>query len=572
METKKPEQGHSELVKECRRRLVYLKQQRTTWDTHWKEVRDHIFPWAGCWLDADRRNDGGKKADPIVSTGREALTTLAAGMQGGLTPRSERWFGLRLGMDGKDDNEQPTKAWLDRCTSLILDILAQSNFYHVSSQMYEDLGLFGTACLYMEPHYRTVMTFRHVSVGEYWLDQDWHGQVDTVFREFVESAANLVAEFGEDNVSQRVRDMASKPETRGEGVTIVHAVFPRKDARDGSKDPRFKRFASVYFESDGSDLDKPLRVSGYDALPYMVVRWSVQGSSVYGHAPAMYALADVKQAKDMLVDVADMVGMIARPPLQGPDTLEDVNISIDPGSVTLYPSTGGSAGLSPIIGYQADAMKVYQVVQEVQNNIRNAFHYQTFMLFTGDESKSMTATEILERKQVRLMQLGPVLERLQTELLAPIIDSVFDRCHAVGILPEVPDTVEQGAPIDIRYTSALARAADLARVTNISQFLSTILPMAQLPGVLDNVDFDATVRALADHLDVPPTLLRKQADVDAMRRREAEAQAQAQQAMAMQQAAQTADTAAGAAQKMGSVSMDENSAYNQLMSALGGTA
>jgi hypothetical protein len=572
MENRKPEQDHSTLVKECRRRLAYLKQQRTTWDTHWKEVRDHIFPWAGSWLDSDQKNDGGKKTDPIVSTGREALGTLAAGMQGGLTPRSERWFGLRLGMDGQDDSDQPTKAWLDRCTSLILDILAQSNFYHVSSQMYEDLGLFGTACLYMEPYYKTVMTFRHVSVGEYWLDQDWHGQVDTVFREFVESAANLVAEFGEDRVSQRVRDMAAKPETRGEGVTVVHAVFPRKDAREGSKDPRLKKFASVYYEADGSDLDKPLRVSGYDALPYMVVRWSVQGSNVYGHSPAMYALADVKQAKDMLIDVADMVGMIARPPLQGPDTLADTPISIDPGSVLLYPSTGGSAGLAPIIGYQADAMKVYQVVQEVQNNIRNAFHYQTFMLFTGDESKSMTATEILERKQVRLMQLGPVLERLQTELLAPIIDSTFDRCFEVGILPEVPDTVPQGSPIDIRYTSALARAADLARVTNISQFLSTILPMAQLPGVLDNVDFDATVRSLADHLDVPPTLLRKQADVDALRRREAEAQAQAEQAMTMQQAAQTADTAAGAAQKMGSVSMDENSAYNQLMSALGGTA
>ena len=139
-------------------------------------------------------------------------------------------------------------------------------------------------------------------------------------------------------------------------------------------------------------------------------------------------------------------------------------------------------------------------------------------------------------------------------------------------LPDVPGTVPQGMPIDIRYTSALARAADLARVTNISQFLSTILPIAQLPGVLDNVDFDATVRTLADHLDVPPAILRRKEDVETMRRQQAEAQAQAEQAMAMQQTAQTADTAAAAAQKMGSVSMDENSAYNQLMSALGGTA
>ena len=557
------------IVKYCRRRLAYLKSERTSWDAHWKEVRDAIFPWAGNWLDTDNPNDGKKRNDPIVSTGREALGTLAAGMQGGLTPRNERWFGLRLAGE-KQEVAQPVQAWLDNCTTLILDILAKSNFYHVSSQLYEDLGLFGTACMYMEPYYETVLTFRHVSVGEYWLDQNWHGKIDTVYREFTTSARALVDEFGAENCSVNVRNLAADPGTEGRAVTVVHAVFPRKEAVQGSPDPRRMKFASVYFEADGGEA--ALRVSGYPELPYMVCRWSVHGQDVYGHSPAMYALADVAQAKDMLIDVADMVGKIARPPLQGPDTLEGVNISIDPGSVVLYPATGGSAGLTPIMNYQADAMKVYQVVQEVQNAIRNAFHFQTFMLFTGDESKSMTATEILERKQVRLMQLGPVLERLQTELFSPLIEQAFDRSYQVDILPMAPEEAAEGESIDIRYTSALARAADLARVTNISQFLNTILPMAQLPGVLDNVDFDATVRTLADHLDVPPTILRKKEDVEAMRRQQAEAQAQAQQAMAMQQAAQTADTAAGAAQKMGSVSMDENSAYNQLMSALGGTA
>lgn len=558
------------LVKHCRRRLAYLKTERSSWDVHWKQVRDQIFPWAGNWLDTDQPNDGKKRNDPIVSTGREALSTLAAGMQGGLTPRNERWFGLRLARE-QAEAVQPVEAWLDLCTSLILDILAKSNFYHVSSQLYEDLGLFGTACMYMEPYYETVLTFRHVSVGEYWLDQNWHGKIDTVYREFTTSARALVDEFGEDAVSVNVRNLAADPSTEGKAVTVVHAVFPRRDAVEGSKDPRRMKFASVYYEAAGDDC--ALRVSGFPALPYMVCRWSVHGQDVYGHSPAMYALADVLQAKDMLIDVADMVGMIARPPLQGPESLADVNISIDPGSIVLYPTTmGGNAGLTPILGYQADAMKVYSVVQEVQNAIRSAFHYQTFMLFTGDESKSMTATEILERKQVRLMQLGPVLERLQTELFSPLIEQAFDRAFDVDILPQAPEEAQAGENIDIRYTSALARAADLARVTNISQFLGTIMPMAQLPGVLDNVDFDATVRTLADHLDVPPTILRKKEDVEAMRRQQAEAKAQAQQAMAQQQMAQTADTAAAAAQKMGSVSMDENSAYNQLMSALGGTA
>lgn len=298
----------------------------------------------------------------------------------------------------------------------------------------------------------------------------------------------------------------------------------------------------------------------------------------------MYALADIKQARDMLIDMADMVGNIARPPMQGPDSLDNTELTLDSGSLTLIPRGEFAAGarIEPIIGYQADAMKVYQVIQEVQNNIRNAFFYQVFMMFSGDESKSMTATEVLERKQVRLTQLGPVLERLQTELFGPLIDIIFERCSDVGILPEVPDGMKGGEQIDVQYKSALAKASDYSRVTNMQQFLSVCMNLSQIPGLLDNIDIDSTVRALAENLDVPPELIRDQKDVDAIRQAQQEQMEQQQQMAAMQQIAQTADTGAGAVEKlsgagaamagMGGGSMPGNDAYSQLMGALGGAS
>ena len=563
----------AQILKDCRRRLALLKQDRTSWDTHWKELRDTIFPWAGNWLDTDTQNDGRKRVDPIVSAGREALMTLAAGMQGGLTPRSERWFGLTMEHTRQEDpkmrHDQQTDAWLDQCTTLILDILAASNFYHASAQMYEDLGLFGTSVMYVEPDYDTVVTFRHLSVGEYWLADDWKGRADTLFREFQMTARNIVREFGEENCTDQLRRTAeTQPDKL---VTIVHGVYPRKGGDGDSDDPMRMAWASVYFEKDAPQ-GHVLRISGFKQFPFLVTRWSVHGEDVYGHSPAMYALADVKQAKDMLIDVMDMVGNIARPPLQGPDTLNNTDVTMDPGELTLIPSSVYAAGarIEPIIGYQADAMKVYQVVQEVQNNIRNAFYYQVFMMFTGDESKSMTATEILERKQVRLTQLGPVLERLQTELFGPLIDIIFARCEEVGILPPPPDTVEAGDRIDVQYKSALAKASDYSRVTNMQQFLSVCMNLAQIPGLLDNLDIDSTVRTLAEHLDVPPEMLRDKKDVEAMRQQQQEQQQAAEQMAMMHAGAQTADSAAGAAQKMGSVNMDDNSAYTQLIGALGG--
>jgi hypothetical protein len=566
-------QDVAQILKDCRRRLTLLKQERTSWDTHWKELRDTIFPWAGNWLDTDKQNDGQKRVDPIVSAGREALMTLAAGMQGGLTPRSERWFGLAMEHKQQEDPrrkyDQQTEAWLDQCTTLILDILAASNFYHASAQMYEDLGLFGTSVMYVEPDYDTVVTFRHLSVGEYYLADNWKGRADTLFREFQMTARNIVKEFGEENCTDQLKRMADQQPDKL--VTLVHAVYPRKGGSETADDPMRMAWASVYFEQDAPE-GKVLRISGFKQFPFLVTRWSVHGEDVYGHSPAMYALADIKQAKDMLIDVMDMVGNIARPPLQGPDSLDNTDVVMDPGSLTLIPRGEFATGarIEPIIGYQADAMKVYQVVQEVQNNIRNAFYYQVFMMFTGDESKNMTATEILERKQVRLTQLGPVLERLQTEMFGPLIDIIFDRCNEVGILPMMPDTVEPGDRIDVQYKSALAKASDYSRVTNIQQFLGVCMNLAQIPGMLDNVDIDSTVRTLAAHLDIPPEMLRDQKDVDAMRQQQQQQQQAAEQMAMMQQGAQTMDSAAGAAAKMGSVDMDKNSAYAQLMSALGG--
>lgn len=255
MAERKPTQDIGAELKECRRRLTFLKSERASWDTHWKELRDSIFPWAGNWLDTDNQNNGEKKTDPIVSVGREALQTLAAGMQGGLTPRSERWFGLVMSHSDKTKHDQPTELWLDRCTTLILDILAASNFYHASAQMYEDLGLFGTSVMYVEPDFKTVVTFRHLSVGEYYIADDWKGRADTIYREFEMSARNLIEEFGEENVSEPVKAIAkSRPDER---VKVIHAVYPRKDGEEGSVNPLRMPYASIYFEAATTIRQRP---------------------------------------------------------------------------------------------------------------------------------------------------------------------------------------------------------------------------------------------------------------------------------------------------------------------------
>ena len=554
-------------LKEIRRRLSRLRQDRSTWDAHWKDLRDHVLPWSGNFAsEGERPNDGGKRADPIESAGREALRVMSAGMQGGLTPRSVRWFGLRP----RDPNmaEAPgVKLWLERCTQLMLDILAASNFYHVQAQVYESLGLCGTAAMYMEDDFDTVVRFRFLSMGEYWIAANWKGDVDTLVRVFQATARNVVEEFGAENCSERVRGLAEQQPDHY--INIVHAVLPRKGGRKDAADPRKRPFASWYFEETASDDDKPLRESGYRTFPFLVPRWQVRGSDVYGNGPAMDALGDIKMAREVLIDVVGMVNNITHPPLQAPGSAENAGVSLDSGTVT-YVADMRQGEIKPILTTEYNIQNVQSFVQTVEDKIRRAFHHDIFMMFAG-EDKRMTATEILERRQERLIQLGPVLERMQTEIFAPLIERLFERCGDVGILPEPPEAMQGGTALEVEYTSALAQAQNLSRVTNMQQFVGQLGQVAQVkPEVLDLLDEDTLVRKFAEFLNVPPDILREREMVDAIRQQRAQMQ---QQQMAMQQAQQVAQMAGGAADvagKMAGVDMDKNSALTQLMGAMGG--
>jgi hypothetical protein len=50
----------------------------------------------------------------------------------------------------------------------------------------------------------------------------------------------------------------------------------------------------------------------------------------------------------------------------------------------------------------------------------------------------MTAREVAERHEEKLLQLGPVMERLQDELLDPLIRRAFGILWRGGYLPEPP--------------------------------------------------------------------------------------------------------------------------------------
>ena len=142
----------------------------------------------------------------------------------------------------------------------------------------------------------------------------------------------------------------------------------------------------------------------------------------------------------------------------------------------------------------------------------------------------MTAREIEERHEEKLLALGPVLERTNDELLDPLIDRTFDLMHAAGAIPPAPPEL-QGMDLRVEYVSIMAVAQKLVGVVGQDRFLQSATALVeQFPQVRHKVNPFAVMNSYADMLGVDPHILRTDDEAQASLEQEQQAAQQAQQA------------------------------------------
>ena len=165
-----------------------------------------------------------------------------------------------------------------------------------------------------------------------------------------------------------------------------------------------------------------------------------------------------------------------------------------------------------------------------------------FMMLIQSDRRQITATEVAEKHDEKLSQLGPALTRLQEELLDKMIDRAFAVASRAGLIPPAPEEI-QGMPLRIEYVSVLAQAQKMSGITAIEQLSGFVGNMAGVnPQILDKFDMDEAVDQYAEMIGVPPNLVVPDEAVAQIRQRRAQAQAAQEQQAQMQGMAQGAKT------------------------------
>lgn len=524
-------------------RKAALWNERSSWVDHWREISEYQQPRSGRFIVSDR-NKGNKRANNVLdNTALFASRTLAAGMMSGMTSPARPWF--RLGLSDPDLMEfGSVKAWLHDTAGLIRAIFSSSNTYNALHTIYEELGLFGTAASFVLPNFDNVIHHHPLTVGEYALATDGLGRVDTLCREFQMTVAQMVGLFGKENVSQTVRDLYQR-HALDQWVDVIHIVQPRGD-RDLTKvDAKNMRYASIYLEPGRENAtDKFLSESGFETFPALCPRWGVTGNDVYGTSPGMECLGDVKQLQHQQLRKGQAIDYMVNPPLQVPTKYKEATRARLPGGVFYVDSVGQGAGVRSAFEVNLDLQHLGLDIMDVRERIKQAYYADLFLMLAQQPANGrMTAAEVAERHEEKLLMLGPVLERLQNELLAPLIDLAFDYARRANILPPPPPELE-GMDLKIEFVSVLAQAQRAVAAQGMDRLLGTVGQLAALrPEVVDKIDFDQVIDDYADMYGVNPETIVDDEQVAAMRQQRAEAQQAQARADALPALAATAKTA-----------------------------
>jgi hypothetical protein len=522
------------------RRKESLKSMRSPWEEQWQQLAENIAP-TRLRMNLNQ-NEGKKLRSKIVdSTGSLALRTLASGMHSGITSPARPWFRLQTAdPDLKDYG--PVREYLDNVERRMREIFAGSNIYNAFHYGYGDIGLMGQSCGLLVEDSRTAIRMMQLQHGSFWLARDYNGVASTLLREFSWSVERIIGRFAalpnRDVDWNKVSPQVQRAYDRGdydERFTVNHIVEPRRERDPFKIDRSNKPWASIYWEEGYKPPNETglLEVSGFDENPIIAPPWELIAEDHYANSPGMEALPDVRMLQVEQTDKAQAIQKMHKPPMKGPLSMKNNPASLLPGSITYVDDTSG-AGYTPAMNVNLSIADLGRDIQQVQSRIDRAFYADLFLMISQMEGiQPRNVMEIVERKEEKMLALGPVLENVQGAQLQPAIARTYAIMGRRGELPELPPELDAGE-LKIEYISILAQAQKAVATGSIERLFAFVGNLAAVkPEVLDKIDMDEGIDQYSDMLGSPAGVIVSDEDVAAIRQKRQQDQQRAAQAEQM---------------------------------------
>lgn len=478
----------------------------------WKEISEHQLGtrhFDQTWTPGETRN-----TRIYDTTAQQAHQLLAGALHGLLTNPATDWFDLDpSNREVLDDFD--SVVWLEDAKRKMLRVFQsqRSGFPTQIAELYLDLPGYGMGGLSILGTGNDIKFQAH-PLSELHVQTGDRNQVNTVFREVNLTARQWAKRFPDDSDESISRALEGKsPDTKFKVIQLlVESDDPFAGPSKVSKD-----ITSVYFSGDSKA--RILETKGFDEMPLLTPRWSVESGEDYGVGPGHIAQPNARMLNEMMKTVLKYAQKASDPPLLATSEAILSGVRMHPGGITYVQQLFGQAGtgeaIRPIPLAGRHELTV-DVMNRVQSQVRNAYFAQLLQLF---DQPGMTATQVVQLAQQITQLMAPMLGRSQAELIEPMLSRVFNLMLRGRAFLPVP-TALRGMTLNISYVSPVARsqkAADARAVMETWQAASIIAQSTGRPDALDGLDPDESVRIIAEAQQAPRRMLRNPADMEAER-------------------------------------------------------
>ena len=508
-------------------RYKTLKAKRVTWEDHWQDIADYFLPRKSNIT--IKRTKGDKRHDQIYDgTATHALELLSASLNGMLTNTISPWFILKFRNELINEDDAAVE-WLESCSKVMQQVFARSNFQQEIFELYHELLAFGTSAMFITDDVQDDLRFKTLHISEIFITEDDKGMVDSLTRRFHLKNKNLPSMYPDAELPRAIlTDIDKAPY---DDAVIIHSVYPN-EVKMGYDNNKNMDWVSCHVHEKTGTL---LRESGFKEFPYVVPRYLKSSSNeIYGRSPAMNALPDTKMLNTMSKTTIKAAQKQIDPPLMVPDDGFILPIRTVPGGLNFYRS-GTRERIEPLnIG--SNQPLGLQMEEQRRKAIRENFFVDQLMTVQG---QNMTATEVMQRTEEKMRLLGPVLGRLQSELLQPLITRAFNLLLKNNKLPQMPEMLGE-QDVEIEYVSPLAKAQKTQELSSIMRGMEIFGSMQNIAPVFDYIDIDGLVSHVQDVLGLPAKIMRSKAEVQQLKQQKQQAE---MEQMQLQQAQQVAEAA-----------------------------
>jgi len=530
--------GADDKANEIIREQERMKSCRGTWDSHWQEIAERIWPDRA--LFQGERTGGEKRTEKVFeSTPALALTRFAAAMEAMLTPRTQRWHRLTAS-DPQLQEDAEVQRYLDEVTDILFRAryAPKANFASQQHEAYLSNGAFGTGVIFVDEIVGESLRYRAIPLSEVFIAEDFSGIINRVHRKFELTNSQAVDMFGADALPESIAEKAKGENTSDQKTWFIHCVYQNKDRKPGDKSWKGMAWRSIYVSVEGR---KTVDEGGYRTMPYSIGRYITTPGEVYGRSPAMLVLPDIKMLNEQEKTIMRAAQRMVEPPLLVSEDGALQPFNVRPNALNYgYIDEQGRAMVQPM-EMRGNIPLGIELQDQKRKIIQDAFLVTLFQILV--DQPNMTATEAMLRAQEKGQLLAPTMGRWQSEQLGPMIERELDILGTAGMLPPMPRALMEGrGQVEISYESPLNRAQRAEEGMAILNTLNAAGAVAQFdPEVVKLFKTQDAMRELAEINGMPAKLLFSPEEMDQINAAAAQQQQLAQILQAAPVAAQAAE-------------------------------